>query len=250
MGLEAGQFISDLVSDWPTSFDKRREGDDHLRLIKTVLKNTFPNLNAAVNATPAKLNNLPANTQAIITELKKHIVPVRTVVMFSGLEAQIPAGWYLCNGQTVAGFGVVPDLRGRFVIGASPNYALGSAGGSASVQSGAAGAHTHTVQGVAISTAQMPQHSHRVWAQDSGGAGDTEALSSSNAAIAGNTDGGKAYRATNGTATTKLIEDTGGGQPHTHGMDSAGQHDHSVATVPPYYALAFIIKTTDYVEPV
>lgn len=249
MGLEAGQYISDLVSDWPTSFDKRREGDDHLRLIKTVLKNTFPNLNGPVTSTPAQLNNMPANTQAIITELKKHIVPARTVVMFSGTEAQVPVGWYLCNGQTVAGFGVVPDLRGKFVLGASSGYPLNSVGGATAVQSGAAGAHVHTVQGTALTTSQMPQHSHRLWTQSEGGFGDTEPLAGATAALAGNTDGTKAYRATNG-GNVQLAEETGSGQPHTHGLDSSGQHDHSVATMPPYYVLAYIIKTTEYTEPV
>lgn len=60
MALEAGDgFISGLVITNPVnSTDQVAQGDDHLRLIKTALKGTFPNLNGAVNATPAQLNVL------------------------------------------------------------------------------------------------------------------------------------------------------------------------------------------------
>lgn len=44
MGLESGSFISDLVASNPTGgSDYVSSGDDHLRLIKSVLQNTFPN---------------------------------------------------------------------------------------------------------------------------------------------------------------------------------------------------------------
>lgn len=43
MGLESATYINDLTATNPVSSDKRKQGDDHLRLIKTVLKNTFPN---------------------------------------------------------------------------------------------------------------------------------------------------------------------------------------------------------------
>lgn len=42
MSLEAATYISGLDSNNPTSGDSRRQGDDHLRLLKTVLKATFP----------------------------------------------------------------------------------------------------------------------------------------------------------------------------------------------------------------
>lgn len=47
MGLESATYIDDLDSSNPTSSDQRKQGDDHLRLIKSVLKNTFPNADKA-----------------------------------------------------------------------------------------------------------------------------------------------------------------------------------------------------------
>src|ERR1700752_2199154 len=45
----SNKFISALVPANPLSADDRREGDDHIRGIKNVLRNSFPDLNGAVN---------------------------------------------------------------------------------------------------------------------------------------------------------------------------------------------------------
>lgn len=64
MSLESGTYISDLVATNPTSTDPKSEGDNHLRLIKSTIKTTFPNINGAVNATPAQLNTLVGLTSS------------------------------------------------------------------------------------------------------------------------------------------------------------------------------------------
>ncbi len=43
MGLESATYVSQLTRTNPTSSDTKSQGDDHLRLVKTVLQNTFPN---------------------------------------------------------------------------------------------------------------------------------------------------------------------------------------------------------------
>lgn len=42
MGLESSTYIQGLTESWPPTADLKSQGDDHLRLIKGVLKNTFP----------------------------------------------------------------------------------------------------------------------------------------------------------------------------------------------------------------
>ena len=42
MGLETGNYVSALVKTNPLSSDNVSEGDDHIQLIKKVLKQTFP----------------------------------------------------------------------------------------------------------------------------------------------------------------------------------------------------------------
>jgi len=58
MGLETATFISDLDGSFPLGGDGVDRGDDHLRLVKTVLKATFTNANAAFTATPDEFNKL------------------------------------------------------------------------------------------------------------------------------------------------------------------------------------------------
>lgn len=47
MGLEAASFINDLNTANPAGGDGKSQGDDHLRLVKTVLKASLPGMTAA-----------------------------------------------------------------------------------------------------------------------------------------------------------------------------------------------------------
>lgn len=58
MGLETGTYIDDLVITNPLGTDDRSTADDHMRLIKKVLKNTLPNADAAINPSVAEFNLL------------------------------------------------------------------------------------------------------------------------------------------------------------------------------------------------
>ena len=49
MGLESATYISGLDVDNPAGSDGISAGDNHLRLIKSVLKNTLPNADEAIN---------------------------------------------------------------------------------------------------------------------------------------------------------------------------------------------------------
>ncbi len=70
MGLETGSNISDLNSSNPTTGDNANQGDDHLRLIKTVLKTEFPNFvssTTGVTATQAELSTLASVTAGTVS---------------------------------------------------------------------------------------------------------------------------------------------------------------------------------------
>lgn len=58
MGLETATYIGQLVPTNPTGTDPKSAGDDHLRLIKQTIQNTFPNINGAVTVTESELNAL------------------------------------------------------------------------------------------------------------------------------------------------------------------------------------------------
>ena len=56
MPAETANYISQLVKTKPTGGESISEGDDHLRVIKTAVTQSFPNVSSAVNSTPAELN--------------------------------------------------------------------------------------------------------------------------------------------------------------------------------------------------
>lgn len=62
MALETGTYISDLTSTNPTSADPKSQGDDHIRLLKSTVKATFPNVTGAVTATHTEINRVDGIT--------------------------------------------------------------------------------------------------------------------------------------------------------------------------------------------
>lgn len=58
MPLETATYINGLNPSYPTGGDLISAGDDHLRLLKQTIKNTFPNLTGAVTVTHGELNTL------------------------------------------------------------------------------------------------------------------------------------------------------------------------------------------------
>lgn len=147
------------------------------------------------------------------------------VMLWFGAAVDCPAGWAICNGSNGT-----PDLRNRVPIGAGDTYAVNDSGGAASVASGSNGAHTHTVTSGphTLTEAEMPAHTHSVGMH----------------VFVDEADNGTPIRYMVETGST-ATGSTGGGQAHTHPdgtADSQGAHTHTVATLPPYRALHFIMR--------
>ena len=145
MGLETTTVISGLDSSWPTGIDKVNNGDDHLRLIKAVLKATFPGTGAAgfaipITATEAELNYSVGVTSLIQTQFTDlqadvdaneaasdlGINPIGAIIMFNAAFANIPANWQLCDGTNGT-----PNMADKFVYGTNTEVELLDAGGQA-----------------------------------------------------------------------------------------------------------------------
>lgn len=58
MALENATYVSELSESDPLDGDLIVQGDNHIRLLKAVLKATFPNFNAALSASPADIDKL------------------------------------------------------------------------------------------------------------------------------------------------------------------------------------------------
>jgi len=87
MALETNvTYIDDLVASNPVATDALSQADDHLRLIKSSLKNTFPNITGAVNASHTELNIIDGSTSATATTL---VDADRMVINDDGTMAQV-----------------------------------------------------------------------------------------------------------------------------------------------------------------
>jgi hypothetical protein len=70
MTVETASYISQLDPTYPAAGDPKSEGDNHLRLVKTVLKTQFPNFGTnAITATAAEVNYLVGVTSAVQTQI-------------------------------------------------------------------------------------------------------------------------------------------------------------------------------------
>ncbi len=69
MPLESASFISDLNSANPQSTDSVAQADDHIRLTKAAVKNTFPNVTGAVTKTHSQINDLLEKAGGTMTGL-------------------------------------------------------------------------------------------------------------------------------------------------------------------------------------
>lgn len=211
MGLESATFINQLVTSNPTGSDGKSQGDDHLRLIKQVLQNSFPNITGAVTMTQAQLNTL--GQPGVLAQ-------PGMVTMWWGSPDFIPSGWKLCNGVgTISNGSNVPDLRDRFVVGAGAAYALGAVGGAITHIHGA----TTSVADTTLTLAQIPSHTH------------------TRAGWNGNYTG-PGYPGFNGSGSSVSqvpTDPAGGGGPHNHGATTTISASDNR---PPYIALYYIIK--------
>lgn len=58
-------YIDDLIATNPSGSQYKYEGDEHLRFIKKVLKNTFPNITGPITATETELNYVDGVTSQL-----------------------------------------------------------------------------------------------------------------------------------------------------------------------------------------
>ena len=65
MALETATYINGLVVSNPAATDGLAESDNHHRLVKSTLKNTFPNITGAITATHQELNVLDGITATV-----------------------------------------------------------------------------------------------------------------------------------------------------------------------------------------
>lgn len=111
MGLEVATLIHELNPANPVgATDPKSQGDDHIRLLKTTIQNTFPNVDGAVLPTHTELNFVDGVTGAIQTQIDSKLTLDATDEIFSGIlgvSGRINLGGsHQFNADNAAGFNV------------------------------------------------------------------------------------------------------------------------------------------------
>jgi hypothetical protein len=213
---------------------------------------------------------LPAVDGSALTGIEG--VPSGIIALWSGSTASIPSGWVICDGNNST-----PDLRDRFIVGAGSTYAVDATGGSNTVtlaesempghthtisgNTSTTGAHTHTLSG---NTGNSGNHTHTGSTSNTGNHSHNVPVGSSAAGgfntppAPGVSASGNQGTSNTGAHSHNLTINGGGDHSHTLSGNaaSAGDHSHTLSATaastggggahenrPPYYALAYIMKT-------
>lgn len=191
MGLETGTYIDSLNTSNPGATDSVAQGDDHIRLLKSTIKNTFPNITGAMTATHTELNLLDgctANTaelnyvdiatlgtveasKAVTADSNKDITGIRNLTVTGTITNSsiitladvYPVGSIYINASvatnpaTLLGFGTwVAFGTGRTMVGID----AGQTEFDTLEETGGAKTHTLTVS-------EIPAHTHNLGSKDS-----------------------------------------------------------------------------------
>jgi hypothetical protein len=168
--------------------------------------NTYIPLSNGTTTGKAQLSSIPG------------ITPIGGIIMWSGSIASIPTNWALCNGANGT-----PDLRNKFIIGANADNAgvantniTGSNTQTGGTKDAIVVSHSHGI------TDNGHVHTAQSYFYDSGGV--RSSFRASGAQFA------QGVPSTNSATTGITINSEG----------SSGTN----ANLPPYYALAYIMRTS------
>lgn len=152
-------------------------------------------------------------------------IPIGIIAIWSGTFDNIPVGWAVCDGENGT-----PDLREKFVLGATVSYPNLSLDSSKHYVGDTGGEETHT-----LTVAEMPSHNHSGSTNSSGA--HTHTWSRGNNQLEGY---GNYVCAINSAKNGTVTVPSSGSHSHSISLNAAGG-DAAHNNMPPYYALLFIM---------
>tara|TARA_Y100001972_G_scaffold118818_1_gene159380 strand:+ start:1473 stop:3206 length:1734 start_codon:yes stop_codon:yes gene_type:complete len=224
--------------------------DENLNVDGNAVIDGTVKLNSLATATSNNYNYVVRETNGNLTkQVVAAPIPVGGIIMWSGNMNAIPSGFAICDGH-VHNSVQTPDLRDKFIVGASNT---GSAAAPTTTVSGSAtatgGSVTHNHGGntgaTTLTTSQIPSHNHQYkdgyfMEVDNPGVGHGKTISGADEVATeasgirykgsgkSDTDNRFIYYRNLNTVTT------GGGGSHSHTIPTE-------SNVPPFFALAYIM---------
>ena len=161
-------------------------------------------------------------TSVQIGNVTNSFFPYGAIVIWSGNPASLPTGWVLCDGTNST-----PDLRDKFVINAGNTYTKDDSGGTASIT---------------LTNTQLPAHRHYTTTSSHSHNHSVRTEFGRSIGINYASPNGQYMQASNVNAYISNHPFKYRAHNHTHYAGNTGGNS-SFSNLPPYYALAFIMKT-------
>ncbi len=213
MALETGTYINSLNASNPAATDALAQADDHLRLLKSVIRSSFPNIAGAITGTHTDINAKVAEPLSAITS--NGSVPALASGI-TGAEIRTLIGAEVSGAATASGqSAIAATLLAVYPVGSiytsvvatSPATYFGGTWavfGAGRVLTGfdnsqtefdtveeTGGSNTHT-----LTIAEMPAHTHSIDLENtrgSGADGAEDGVSSFESSDTNSTGGGTAH---------------------------------------------------------
>ena len=190
--------------------------------------------------TNPKIDTGAVSTQKVDASINNALVPINGIIMYSGLQADIPANWAICDGNNGT-----PDLVNKFVVAAASfdvateewrtavDGTSKEEGGEATKLLGTANlpSHTHT-EGTLAVTGGDHNHGYRRLVELTGN--DDNGVPVGNTGSAGESHE-NATTDPSGNLSMSLTGVTG---------DQGGAMNQAFDILPPYYAIAYIMRVS------
>ena len=182
--------------------------------------------------TNAKIDTGAVSTQKVDASINNALVPIKGIIMYSGLQADIPANWAICDGNNGT-----PNLVNKFVVAAA-SFDVGTeewrtAVDGTSKESG--GNATKT-----LGTNELPSHTHDI---TDPGHQHTTNVDTGTLFHVGGVANAVSYGGPGGYPGTAFnMDDANTGITATDGQP--GTTGEAFDILPPYYAIAYIMRVS------
>ena len=184
----------------------------------------------------SKIGTGAVSTQKVDASINNALVPIKGIIMYSGLQADIPANWSICDGNNGT-----PNLVNKFVIAAASYDATVTPTGNDSGWRTAVEGSDEASGGEAtklLGTANLPSHTHTI---TDPGHSHTTSVDTGTLFHQGGVSNAVNFGGPGGyPGTVFSMDDADIGITQTD--DQGGTMGQEFDILPPFFALAFIMR--------